>query len=146
MLKSELIRPRLKIREGQVSTRPLPVDYRTLGMAREIIKLFQRHTGRSRGRLYEALRDYEGDSLDYPVIRGLASVVEGQCTFSSDPPLDPVMLRERVFNQGPVTGQTDLFNPTTRVEVIAQVAAETGLQLDQIEAGLFADLAEEQLL
>lgn len=146
MLKSELIRPRLKIREGQVSTRPLPVDYRTLGMAGEIIKLFQRHIGRSRGQLYEALRDYEGDSLDYPVIRGLASVVEGQSTFSSDPPLDPVMLRERVFNQGPVTGQTDLFNPATRAEVLAQVAAETGLQLDQIEAGLFADLAEEQLL
>jgi hypothetical protein len=37
--------------------------------------------GRSRGALAAALRDYEVDSLDYPMIRGLAAVLEARCSF-----------------------------------------------------------------
>ncbi|GAB4542825.1 MAG: hypothetical protein Kow0063_35340 [Anaerolineae bacterium] len=49
MLKSELIRPRLEIRDGEVRARRLAADYRYLAMAGELIDLFQRHVGRSRG-------------------------------------------------------------------------------------------------
>ncbi len=74
MLKAELVRARLKTREGRVWTQSLPVDYHYLGMAGELAELFRRHVGHSRGALDKALRDYEGDSLDYPVMRGLAAV------------------------------------------------------------------------
>ena len=146
MLKSELIRPRLHISEGQVSTRPIKADYHYLMVATELLRLFQSHTGRSRGQLAEALREYEGDRLDYPVIRGLAAVLEARCIFGNEPPVDPADLRASLFRQGPVTRHRDLFNPTTREQVLAESALKTGLTVAQLEAALFADLAEEQLL
>ena len=146
MLKAELIRPRLEKRDGQVWTRPIPADYHYLTIAQALIQLFQRHIGRRRGELAEALRDYEGDSLDYPVIRGLAAVLEGRCTFGSDPPVKPAELRAALFRQGPVTLKRDLFTLLTRAQAIAEAAAQFDLTADQVETALLADLAEEQLL
>ncbi|MCP4539313.1 MAG: DUF790 family protein [Chloroflexi bacterium] len=146
MLKSELVKARLTIRKGKVWTRPLPADYHYLTVAGDLIALLQRHVGHSRGALVKALREYEGDSLDYPVIRGLAAVLQSRCTFSSDPPVEPVDLRATLFCQGPVTRNLDLFNQTTREQVLAEASAQYGLTVEQVENALFADLAEEQIL
>jgi predicted nuclease of restriction endonuclease-like RecB superfamily len=113
--------------------------------------------GLSRGALAEALRDYEGDSLDYPVIRGLAAVLEGRCTFASPesiltkeggdaPAVSPSDLRAELFRQGPVTEVPDLFSPTTRERVLAETADRFGLTVEGVETAFFADLAEEQIL
>jgi predicted nuclease of restriction endonuclease-like RecB superfamily len=157
LLKSELIRPRLVIRDGQVRPRRLPADYRYLTIAGELAELFLRQVGRSRGTLAEALRDYEGDSLDYPVIRGLAAVLEGRCTFASPESIltkeggdalavSPSDLRAELFRQGPVTEVPDLFSPTTRERVLAETADRFGLTVEGVETAFFADLAEEQIL
>ena len=146
MLKSELIRPRLKIQNGQVSTRPIEADYHYLQVANDLAALFRAHMGHSRGQLAAALQDYEGDSLDYPILRGLAAVLEDRCTFGSAPPVEPIDLRRRLFQQGPVTRQLDLFNQTSREQLLTQTAASLGLAPAQIETALFADLAEEQIL
>jgi predicted nuclease of restriction endonuclease-like RecB superfamily len=157
LLKSELIRPRLVIRDGQVRPRRLPADYRYLTIAGELAELFLRQVGRSRGTLTETLRDYEGDSLDYPIIRGLAAVLEGRCTFASPESIlakeggdalaiSPSDLRAELFRQGPVTEVPDLFSPTTREGVLAETADRFGLTVEGVETALFADLAEEQIL
>ena len=53
MLKSELIRARLKVRDGRVWTRSLPVDYHYLALVGELSALFRRQVGCSRGALAE---------------------------------------------------------------------------------------------
>lgn len=154
MLKSELIRARLEIHGDQVRPRRLPADYRYLTIVSELTALFQRHIGRSRGALAEALRDYEGDSLDYPVIRGLAAVLEARSTFASampgtgdnNPPVNPTDLRATLFRRGPVTVKSDLFSQSTRAQVLAEAATQFGLTPQEVEITLFADLAEEQIL
>lgn len=146
MLKSELIRARLKVQGGRVWTRSLPADYRYLTIAGELIGLFRRCVGHSRGALAEVLRDYEGDSLDYPVIRGLAAVIEARCTFGNEPPVKPADLRAALFRQGPVTRKLDLFSRTTREHILAETATQFGLTVEQVDAALFADLTEEQIL
>jgi hypothetical protein len=146
MLKAELIRPRLEILDGKVWTRPIAADYHYLTIAGELTALFQQHLGRSRGALAEALRDYEGDSLDYPVIRGLAAVLEARCTFGNEPAVSPTDLRDALFRRGPITFKPDLFSQTTREQAIAETATTYGLTNEQIETALFADLAEEQIL
>ena len=128
MLRSELIRPRIKIQEDRVSTRPIEANYRYLGIAAELVNLFKAHIGQSRGRLHDALRDYEGDSLDYPVIRGLAAVLEARCEFGSAPAIDPSELRTMLFRRGPVTSRQDLFNLVTREQALAETAALLVLQ------------------
>lgn len=146
MLKADLIRSRLEFRDGQVWTRPIPADYYYMAVANDLTVLFRQYTGRSRGSLAEALRDYEGDSLDYPVIRGLAAILEARATFGSDPPINPAELRAALFCRGPITSKQDLFSMTTREQVVAETAASYGLMVEQIETALLADLAEEQIL
>jgi predicted nuclease of restriction endonuclease-like RecB superfamily len=146
MLKSELIRARLVMQGDQVWTRPLPADYHYLTVANELTTLFGKHVGRSRGELYAALRDYEGDSLDYPAIRGLATVLEAQGVFGNEPPAKPADMRAALFQRGPVTVRPDLFVRTTREQVVAEAASQYGLTVDQVETALFADLSEEQVL
>lgn len=146
MLKSELIRPRIKIQNDEITTRPIEANYHYLTLAGQLIALFKKHAGHTRGQLAEALRDFEGDSLDYPVIRGLAAVLEARCTFESNPPVEPAQLRAALFEKGPVTQQRDLFSQTTRRQAVAEIAARFSLSEPQVETALFADLAEEQIL
>jgi uncharacterized protein len=146
MLKSELIRARLVMQGDRAWTRPLQADYHYLTVANELATLFKKHIGQSRGELYEALRDYEGDSLDYPVIRGLAAVLEARCVFGNEPPAKPADMRAALFQRGPVTIRPDLFASATRGQALAEVASQHGLTIAQVETALFADLSEEQVL
>ncbi|MCG3209805.1 MAG: hypothetical protein FOGNACKC_03432 [Anaerolineae bacterium] len=146
MLKSELIRPRLKIENDQVSVRGIPANYQNLALATGLIRLFGEQVGQSRAALAETLRTFEGDSLNYPVIRGLAAVLEQRAAFGNEPPVVPAELRAALFGRGPVATQADIFQPHSRAEVLAETAARLGLSSGEVEAAMFADLAEEQIL
>ena len=89
MLKSELILPRLKKRGNEIEPLWLATDYNYLQIAAELIQIVKAHVGLSRGELEVALRQYEGDSLDYRIIRGLAQVLINRCIFSSDTQINP---------------------------------------------------------
>ncbi|RKZ61723.1 MAG: hypothetical protein DRR16_04265 [Candidatus Parabeggiatoa sp. nov. 3] len=146
MLKSELILPRLKKRRHEVEPLALPADYHYLKIATDLIELIKAHIGRSRGEMEDALRVYEGESLDYRIMRGLANVLVNRCLFGNDPPVKPVELRTILFNQGPVTIRNDLLTVTTRQQVLAETAAQLNITTEQVEQALFADLLEQRIL
>lgn len=151
MLTSALIRPRIVRKDGRVWTRPLPVtDSHWLRMAEDLLALFADHVSKKRGDLNEALADYEADSLDYPIIRGLAKTITDNCDFGAQPAVDPAMLREHLFRlaaqRGPVVREADLVYRTTRETLVAQVADEMGITPSVVDEALYADLAEEQVL
>ena len=141
MLRADLIRPRLLIEGGQVRTPYLPADYHWLGVARALGQIFQQAVGQSRAALQQRLSDYEGDNLDYPIIRGLAAVLENGAIFGNDPAVDPVQLRASLFRRGPAT-----TGHVTREQILAETAAEWQITPAQAEIALFGDLLEEQLL
>ncbi len=140
MLKSQLIRPRIDIHGNRVQPRSLDVNYHWLTVAGNLIELFRENVGNSRGQLDAALRDYEGDNLDYPIIRGLADVLMKQAEFGSAPPVPPVTLREKLFGLGPSAGAAE------RQQVIREAAESYKVTAREIESALFADLLEEQVL
>lgn len=146
MLKSELILPRLKKRGNEIEPLWLAADYHYLQIAAELIQIIKAHVGLSRGELEVALRQYEGDSLDYRIIRGLAQVLINRCIFSSDTRIDPVTLRTALFDKGPVSQKTDLLSINTREQAVAEVAAQFDVTPAVIEQTLFADLIEERIL
>ncbi|MCP4349521.1 MAG: DUF790 family protein [Desulfobacterales bacterium] len=146
MLKSELIQRRIQIKKNEAIPRSLPADYHYLAVAGELTSLIKSHVGSTRGELDNALREYEGDSLDYPVIRGLAGVLENRCTFSSNSSVDPVELRTSLFKQGPVTYKKDKLAMTDRSLAVAETAAKYGITAEQVETGFFTDLNEEKIL
>ena len=146
MLKADLIRPRLFVRGDQLKTKQLPADYHWLTVAGKLIALVQQHQGQARAELDAALRDYEGDSIEYPVIRGLTAVLLNRATFNNQPAVNPTELRQKLFSQGPVTSKTNLFQTKNRDQLIGEAATEYQLAPPQIESALFADLFEEQRL
>ena len=146
MLKSELILPRLKKRRDSISPLALPSDYHYLNIATQLIQLVKAYVGRSRGELADALRAYEGDSLDYRIIRGLANVLERRCIFGNELLVNPMELRAVLFNLGPVTVKGDLLTTTTRAQAVAETAAHFNITIEEVEQALFADLMEERIL
>lgn len=145
MLRSELVRPRLQINKKRIQPRLLPADYHWLEVAGELRQIVQTHVGQSRGVLWDALKRYEGDSLDYPILRGLSAVLEQAAVFGNNPPLAPDDLRSALFAKGPTSPLASLWT-RGRSEVMGETAVELNLTPSQLEASLFADLAEEQLL
>lgn len=147
MLKSELILRRIKTRGSSIAPILLPADDFYLSVARDLIRIVTEHAGRTRGELDDAVREYEGDSLDYPIIRGLAAVLESRCTFSSNTPsVDPVELRESLFHYGPVTYKSSTTVQTSRPMVVSETAAKYGLTEEEVEINFFTDLPEEKVL
>jgi uncharacterized protein len=151
MLTADLIRPRVRIQGNQITTQPLsqrdPIGLRT---AAELIRLFQAYLNQPRRELDAALEEYEGDRLDYPVLRGLAKVLSDATTFANEPPVDPTDLRAALFTRaaerGLVVAHPDLLHPALRETLISEVAESFGLTPAGVENTLYADLPEEQLL
>jgi hypothetical protein len=151
MLTADLIRPRLQLSGRDIRTRPVALDEPSLlRTAADLIGLFQAHRGQPRWKLDEALEDYEGDRLDYPIIRGLAKVLSDAANFASEPPVEPVALREALFGlaaeRGPVVARPDLLHPPTREALLAEAAARFDLSPEAVERALYVDLIEEQML
>ncbi|MEM7332412.1 MAG: DUF790 family protein [Chloroflexota bacterium] len=139
MLKSELIKPRIKVKDGQVQAKRLPVEYAWLDICQDLIGIYKQHVGKSRGILAAVLKSYEGDSLNYQILRGLTAVLDTFCTFANDLPIQPALIREHLFKQGATVG-------ADRETRLKETAVAYKLTPKQIETALFADLAEEQLL
>jgi hypothetical protein len=147
MLTGDLIRPRLRKRNGVISVDLLLASPPALKTARDLIDRFSAQIGKSADTWRELLDQYMGDRTDYTVVRGLAKVLEDAATFVPRPtPLPPADLRQRLFARGPVLAQPDLFAPQTRADVLDAVAHELDLTPEQIESALFADRPGEYTL
>lgn len=141
MLTADLIRPFLR-NYGRALIVDQLEETSALWMqtAQELLELFQKHLGLPRARWEEALETYEGSRVDYVRIRGLAKVLTDAATFlPKEYPFTPRELRIRLFSQGPVFEQTDIFHPTTRSELLQAAASDFALSLQEIDEALFAD-------
>ena len=148
MLTADLVRSRLRQRGTELTIDMLDThDPYWLNTAIELVALMQQHVGRSQAELDKALEAYEGERIDYFIIRGLAKVLTDAATFTPPAtPLLPLHLRERLFSYGPVFATPHLFQSQTRQDVLEQVANELTLSPQHIESGLFADRPSAWLL
>ncbi len=115
MLTADQIRPRVRIRGNEIRSEPLsPTDLRGLRTAAELIALFQAHLNYPRWELDAALEEYEGDRLDYPILRAMDKVLSDAATFANEPPVDPAALRAGLFmrtaERGPVAAAHNSVN------------------------------------
>lgn len=147
MLTADLIRPRLRVRSGAITIDSLPLENpHWQDTAAQLIDLFQTQLGRTMGEWVTALENFEGERLDYIVIRGLAKVLSDAATLETrQTPLPPSELRRMVFARGPVLaeGQADLFHPLTRAALLDEIAESLGTDRQAVEMSLFADLSGE---
>jgi predicted nuclease of restriction endonuclease-like RecB superfamily len=141
MLTGDLVRPRLRQRGSRLYIdRVGETTPHWLQTAAQLIRLFQETIGQPRATWDAALEAYEGERIDYIVIRGLAKVLCDAATFAPlDTPLPPSELRRQLFAHGPAFANPILFQPQSREDILGEVAQEQGLTPEAVEAALFAD-------
>ena len=132
----------------EIVPKRLKIDAKSLEVATELICCFREALGCTQGDLDRQLLELEGDSPDYRLKRGLAHLLKGLCEFEVVSPLEPQLLRERVFalsaQSVPSYQQSD--------RVLDNLASQLSQELErevfpgQIRAGLYADLAENRVL
>jgi hypothetical protein len=121
----------------------------TLALAAELIEIFRAACGKPRAELHTELQVLEGDHTDYRVKRGLAFLLgNAYSTFEVVSPLAPALLRQRTF----ALAVQRVPSPPASHATLTTLAAALSHELDrdispeQIRAGLYADLPEQQIL
>lgn len=127
----------------------LNIDAKNLAVANELIICFQEALGNTQGELDRQLSELEGDSPDYRLKRGLAHILKSSLsTFEVVSPLEPPELRERVF----ALSAQSIPSPQASGATLNILADKLSQELErevlpsQIQAGLYADLAENRIL
>ena len=127
----------------------LAIDARNLAIATELITCFQEAQGSTQGELDRQLQELEGDSPDYRLKRGLAHILRSSCCeFEVVSPLEPQLLRERVF----ALSAQSVPSPQQGRQTLSILADHLSHELErevlpeQIRVGLYADLAENRIL
>ena len=127
----------------------LPLDSRSLGLAEEQINCFQTFLGTTQRELDEKLAELESDSPDYRIRRGLTHILKNNfSTFEIISPLDPQLLRQRVFREA----VSAIPLPQNRPQILEITATNLSQELKrevlphEIEKGLYADLQENRIL
>ena len=105
--------------------------------------------GGTQGELDRQLQELEGDSPDYRFKRGLAHILRSSCCeFEVISPLEPPMLRERVFALSAQSVPSWQQSTATLNSVALQLSHELEREIEpeQVRLGLYADLAENRIL
>lgn len=140
MLPSELLITRT--RKERIYPDFLELDAGNLALAEELIDVYQNFTGRKKSELYELLEELE-QGLNFKRVRGLRTLLERRCTFTSKFALEPALARRAVFGVANAKGVTNIKE---RAEVIATVATDLNLTVDDLEQSLWADQESEVIL
>lgn len=133
----------------EIIPKRLKIDRATSDLAIELINYFQSAVGKTQGVLERQLTDFEGDSTDYRVKRGLAYILKSSfCTFEVVSPLEPQMLRERVFSLAAKSVSSRESTQVTLSKVADELTQELEREvlLEQVRNGLYADLSENKIL
>lgn len=147
MLPSELLLHRYT---GEtIVPKRVPLDGKHRAIAQAVIDCCQQYQGKSQGDLDCQLAALEGHSPGYRFQRGLVHLLKsGFCTFEVVSPLDPPVLRQRVFTLAAGTVPSPQQTPIVLGNLATTLSHELGqaVQVEQLRAGLYADLPENRIL
>jgi uncharacterized protein len=138
-----------RYRGEEVVPKCLAIDEANLAIANDLITLFEQAKGGTRGELNRQLQELEGEETDYRVKRGLAHLLNSAFSqFETMSPLDPPMLRERVFALSAQTPPSPIATQMTLDKVAAALTQELTREVlpSQVQTGLYADLPDNQIL
>jgi hypothetical protein len=147
MLPTELLINRQNGEE--IIPKRLPINEHTCAIATELITCFQKAIGGTQGELDRQLSEFEGDSPDYRVKRGLAHILKSSfCTFEIISPLEPPLLRQRVFALSAKSVPCPPASQATVEQLSIALTQELNHEVlpEQIRKGLYADLQENRIL
>jgi len=147
MLPSDLLISRQNGEE--ITPKRLGIGQKYGAIATDLINLFQQMQGKTQGELNRQLQELEGEDTDYRIKRGLAHILRSSfSTFEIVSPLEPQLLRQRVFALSAQAAPLPQTAQATLTKLADHLTQELDREVlpDQIRAGLYADLAENRIL
>ena len=119
-------------------------------IAGDLIEIYTAHLNKTKGSLASTLTDYEAADTNYHITRGLARLLEDRSEFTIQSPIEPEVLREKIFAYGskhhPVVTKTGRLHRHTRPKALAKIADELNISDDAVIDGMYADLEENRIL
>ncbi|MFX1259281.1 MAG: DUF790 family protein, partial [Promethearchaeota archaeon] len=117
-----------------------PKYLRDVNIAKSLIAIFNECVGNKYKDLQVDLNAFEEGNKNYKSIRGLSVLLERNCDFGTNVPLDCVKVRNFLFERGLA------FNNTERNQIIKQACNYFNTSKKKIEEALFSDLLDEKIL
>ncbi len=127
----------------------LAVKPANVAIAQSAIDLFTAAINTTQGTLDRQLHLWEGEGTDYRIKRGLAHLLRNSFSeFEIVSPLDPDVLRDRIFALAATTTPSPAAAKTHLATLAAQLTQELNRDVEpvHIQAGLYADLKENRIL
>lgn len=140
MLPSELLVT--KTRKERIYPDFLPLNSEHLELAEELIEIYRTFIGRKKSEIEEIIGEFEA-GLNFKRIRGLRTLLERRCTFTSKYTIEPIRARRAVFE---AAGGRSITTRAERDLVIETVAHNFNVPIEDLEQSLWADLESEVLL
>ncbi|MFL6281900.1 MAG: DUF790 family protein [Pyrinomonadaceae bacterium] len=110
----------------------------------DLVALFESHEGGTRASLEESLQEYVGTGTDYRIMRGLIKLLTDRCEFETTSPVEPTQIRRAIFMKARL--HHPVIDEESRARVFAESARELTCDAGALDAGLYADLPENQTL
>jgi predicted nuclease of restriction endonuclease-like RecB superfamily len=151
MLTGDLVR--VKAGKGElVPSFVDPTAEKLVARAEELLTLFREGVGRRRVDLDDDVKLLVGDATDHKLVNGLVKVLTDRSEFDVSAPLPPAEIRAKVFRLATLRGP--LSPPDLELEggrptaaaIYRELAAELGVDAAALEAALYADHADQQVL
>lgn len=117
---------------------------RAESIASELIDVAEAHVGRTREELEAAWRAIDVAPRDVKLRDGLVALVERALALDAREDVDAATLRAEVFRAATARRRSDAS--FDRAAILADLASSKGVSVEEIEAGLYADLRGAQVL
>lgn len=142
MLAAELLKT--MVRGDTITPAFVEPDDDSLALAEDIIRAFADHTGKKLGELRSILDEMEDQGFDYRLVRGLVELLERRCDLNIESPISPAIVRREVFKLS--ADNHPVISEAERRSVIRQAAEKLDITPEAVEASMFADLENEQVI
>ncbi len=131
-----------RIKKDRIYPDFLPLDPEHLELAEELINVYKNLSGRKKSEIDELVEELE-EGLNFKRVRGLRTLLERRCTFTSKYLIEPVLARRAVFE---AASDRRITNINERAAVIATVADKLNISTEDLEQSLWADQESEVIL
>jgi predicted nuclease of restriction endonuclease-like RecB superfamily len=131
-------------RKGLIWPRYAKLSDENFEVAAALIEAYRRRVGEKKGALREFVVELEDKGFEYRFVRGLSFLLDKRSVFRCDSKINPVDLRRSIYQKSTKSGLPT--RPRQRAGIVAAVASELGVTLEQVEVLFYADLETELVL
>ena len=126
MLPSELLLTRRW--KGFIKPRFASINAQNIALVKEILTTYQRHIGHKKREIQADLLPLEDAAWHFKFVRGIATLIDRRCVFSTRAATNPEMLRREIFSLVHQKGIP--FTEDERLKRLTEVATKLGLTLE----------------